>query len=280
MRKLMVLPLAGLLALGVVGPVAAAPNVSNTSGGGESIYGEWSAEGTYGYVSVGEDSQYGGYADIYQESGTWVECDPGAVEPGKDTASTQDTTPGDGDYGFVGTRTWGYGEGLTVDLSRRLDSGHATGSIELYTATVDECAGDYGDEAVSEVATLDVSVTATGPLVTLPRPRQLQAPVRVQRAPELPRQGACGERDGLGRLLDRRHVQLRGHERVHLVGPQQQLSPLAVRSPKPRAPRPGLRHAPSNRNRVMSSGKTDQANAFTGRSSHRPPCVQWSALAS
>ena len=166
MRKLMVLPLAGLLALGVVGPVAAAPNVSNTSGGGESIYGEWSAEGTYGYVSVGEDSQYGGYADIYQESGTWVECDPGAADPGKGGASTQDTTPGDGDYGFVGTRTWGYGEGLTVDLSRRLDSGHATGSIELYTATVDECAGDYGDEAVSEVVTLDVSVTATGPLVS------------------------------------------------------------------------------------------------------------------
>ena len=57
-------------------------------------------------------------------------------------------------------------KGLTVDLSRRLDSGHATGSIELYTATVDECAGDYGDEAVSEVATLDVSVTAAGPLAT------------------------------------------------------------------------------------------------------------------
>jgi hypothetical protein len=166
MRKLMVLPLAGLLALGVVGPVAAAPNVSNTSGSGESIYGEWSTEGTYGYVSVGEDSEYGSYADVYQESGTWVDCDPGAGEPGKDSPSTQDTTPGDGEYGFVGTRTWGYAEGPTVDLSRRLDSGHATGSIELYTATVDECAGVYGDEAVAQVVTLDVSVTATGPLVS------------------------------------------------------------------------------------------------------------------
>ena len=166
MRKLMVLPLAGLLALGVVGPVAAAPNVSNTSGGGESIYGEWSTEGTYGYVSLGEDSAYGGYVEIYQESGTWVECDPGAPEPAEDTVSTQDTTPGDGYYGFVGTRIWGYGEGISIDLSRRLDSGHATGSIELYTATVDECAGDYGDEAVAEVVTLDVSVTAIGPLVS------------------------------------------------------------------------------------------------------------------
>jgi hypothetical protein len=166
MRKLMVLPLAGLLALGVVAPVAAAPNVSNTSGSGQSIYGEWSSDdSTYGSVSVGEDSQYGGFADIYQESGTWVECDPRAVGSGKDTPSTQDTTGG-GAYGFVGTRTWGYGEGLSVDLSRRLDSGHATGSIELYTATVDECAGDYGDDAVSEVVTLDVSVTATGPLAS------------------------------------------------------------------------------------------------------------------
>jgi len=164
MRKLMVLPLAGLLALGVVGPVAAAPNVSNTSGGGQSIYGEWADEGTNGYVSVGYDSEYGSFADIYQESGTWVECDPGAAGLGKDTPTTQDTTGGD--YGFVGTRTWGYGEGITVDLSRRLDSGRATGSVELFTATVDECAGDYGDDAASEVGALDVSVTATGPLVS------------------------------------------------------------------------------------------------------------------
>ncbi len=166
MRKLMVLPLAGLLALGVVGPVAAAPNVSNTSGGGESIYGEWSSGDTYGYVSVGEDAKYGDYAEIYQESGTWAECDPGAVDPGKDTATTQDTTPGYGEYGFVGTRTWGYSESVSIELSRRLDSGHATGSIELYTSTVDECAGDYGDDAVSEVVTLDVSVTAAGPLAS------------------------------------------------------------------------------------------------------------------
>jgi hypothetical protein len=166
MRKLMILPLAGLLALGVVGPVAAAPNVSNTSGSGESIYGEWSSDGTYGYVSVGEDSNYGGFGDVYQESGTWVECDPAAGPAGKDAPSPQDTTPGEGGYGFVGTRTWGYADDLSVDLSRRLDSGHATGSIELYTATVDECAGDYGDDGISEVVTIDVSVTASGPLAS------------------------------------------------------------------------------------------------------------------
>jgi hypothetical protein len=166
MRKLMVLPLAGLLALAAVGPVAAGSNVSNTSGSGESIYGEWYAEGTYGYVSVGEDSSYGGFGDIYQETGTWVECDPGAAPADKDAPTTQDTTPGDGGFGFVGTRTWGYSDGLTIDLSRRLDSGHATGSMELYTATVDECTGDYGDDAVAEVVAIDVSVTAAGPLAS------------------------------------------------------------------------------------------------------------------
>ena len=61
----------------------------------------------------------------------------------------------------------------------------------------------------------------------IPRPRQLQGPVPVQWAPELSRQGTGGERDGLGRLLDRRHVRLRGHERVDLVGPQQRLTSLA-----------------------------------------------------
>ena len=40
------------------------------------------------------------------------------------------------------------------------------GSVELSTATVDECAGDYGDDAVSAVVTLDVSVTAAGPLAS------------------------------------------------------------------------------------------------------------------
>src|SRR4029079_1313276 len=125
MRKLMVLPLAGLLALGVVGPVAAAPNVANTSGSGETINGEWSSGNTYGSVYIGEDSAYGSYAEIYQETGEWVPCDIPAPDKGEPVL--YDTTGGDGDSGFVGTRTWGTAEGLTVDISRRLDSGRATG---------------------------------------------------------------------------------------------------------------------------------------------------------
>jgi hypothetical protein len=162
----MVLLMAGLVALGVAGPVAAGPNVSNTSGSGDTIYGEWSSPGTYGYVYLGEEAGQGGFGDIYQEAGEYVECagPVPAPEPGK--SSTQDTTPGDEYYGFVGTRTWGYSQDLTIDFSRRFDTGHATGSVELYTQTVDECNGIYGDEPVAEIGSLDVTVTGSGPVAS------------------------------------------------------------------------------------------------------------------
>jgi hypothetical protein len=161
MRKFMILPMAGLLALGIAAPAAAAPNVSNTSGSGQSIYGEWSSDGGSGYVSVGVDSVYGSYAEVYQESGAWVECAPGDEPPPKKGPIAYDTTPGDGAYGFVGTRTWGYGSDILLGLSRRLDSGRATGTIELNTQTVDECNGIY-DDATAETGALDLRVTGTG----------------------------------------------------------------------------------------------------------------------
>jgi hypothetical protein len=161
MRKLMVLPMAGLLALGIAAPAVAAPNVSNTSGSGQSVYGEWSLGGVSGYVSVGVDSAYGAYAEIYQESGTWVECAPGDEPPPDKGAIAYDTTPGDGGYGFVGTRTFGYGSDVRLVLSRKLDSGRATGTIELSTETVDECNGIY-EAGTNEVGALDLVVTGTG----------------------------------------------------------------------------------------------------------------------
>jgi hypothetical protein len=165
MRKFMVIPLAGLLAFSVAGPVAAGANVSNASGSGQSIYGEWSADGTYGYASIIADSEYGNYAEFYQESGEWVVCDPGAPPvDGKSAAVPYDTTGGD--EGFLGTRTYGYSYDAKIDLSRRLDTGRATGTVELYTATVDECNGIYGDDAVADIGTFEVNVTATGPLAT------------------------------------------------------------------------------------------------------------------
>ena len=158
MRKFMVLPLAALLSLTLAGPALAGPNVSNTSGSGQSIYAEWQAEGTYGYLMVGEDSGQGSFGEVYQESGSWVACE-GAGGP-----STQDTGGGEKPYGFVGTRTSGWAFDLEVTLSRRLETGTATGSVELYTETVDECNGIYGGEPVVEIGTINVSATGVGSL--------------------------------------------------------------------------------------------------------------------
>ena len=166
MRKSMVLPMVGLLALGVVGPVAAAPNTSNTSGTGETIAGDWSTPNGYGYVFLGEETGYGGFGDVYQESGEWVECPPGSVGGGKGGAVAEDTTPGDGTYGFVGTRTWGYAYDVRIDFSKKFETGHATGSVELFTETVDECNGIYGGDSIPDSGTLDVTVTGVGPLAT------------------------------------------------------------------------------------------------------------------
>ena len=168
MRRFMVLPLAGLLALTMAGPAMAGPNVSNTSGSGETIYGEWSDGGTYGYVLIGEESGHGGFGEIYQESGEWVLCETAAGGPagGKAGPSTQDTGPGEEFYGFVGTRTYGWAFDLEVTLSRRLETGTASGSVELNTETIDECNGSYGGDDVPEVGTINVSATGVGSLVT------------------------------------------------------------------------------------------------------------------
>ena len=79
-------------------------------------------------------------------------------------ADTKDTGPGEGEYGFVGTRTYGYAYDVQIDLSRRLETGHATGSVELYTETVDECNGVYGGDAVAETGSIEVTLAAAGPL--------------------------------------------------------------------------------------------------------------------
>lgn len=173
MRRFMVLPMAALLALAVAAPVAAGPNVSNQSGSGESIYGEWYDGTTYGYVFLGEESSYGGFGDLYQESGAWVLCEPATVETvvkgtGKPSAEAvpTDTTPGEEFYGFVGTRTWGYAYDLTIEFSRRLESGTATGTVDLFTETVDECNGIYGGDPDFVSGTLVVEVSAAGPLAS------------------------------------------------------------------------------------------------------------------
>ena len=163
MRRFMIILMAGVVALGVAGPVSAGANVSNTSGSGQTIYGAWEGDGLSGYLYLGKEAGYGAFGEIVQDTGAWVVCEGPAPEKGDVVA--EDTTPGDEYYGFVGTRTWGTAEDVTIDISRKFDTGHATGSVELYTSTVDDCNGIYGDP-VEAVGSFDITLSGTGPIST------------------------------------------------------------------------------------------------------------------
>jgi hypothetical protein len=127
MRKLAVIPMAGLLALAIAAPAAAGANVSNQSGSAAVLNGEYYSDGIYGYAYFAIDSAYGSWGEVYEESGEWVQCD----ETGEF-------------YGFVGNRTYGWTEDLTIVLDSRLNHGTASGTLELISETINECTGEYG----------------------------------------------------------------------------------------------------------------------------------------
>jgi hypothetical protein len=158
MRTFMVLPMAGILALALAAPVAAGPNVSNTSGGGNFAYGEWYGDGVYGSVVVGQEKGQPGWGDFYEERGQWVPCGPGEES-----------------YGFQGTRTYGWAYDVQVDFSRRLEQGSASGLAELYTETIDECAGTWLSSGSSEQAFV-MTLTGVGDLVSFKGHGSYQVP--------------------------------------------------------------------------------------------------------
>lgn len=163
MRRVFVVPLAGLLTLAVAGPALAGANVSNTSGQGETIYGEWFADGSYGYAYLGEQNGVGGFGEIYQESGEWILCEPTGEESGE--PEPKDTTPGEEFYGFRGTRTFGWISELRIEFTRKLASGTAVGTAELTTELVDECAGTW-DLVEGEIGEVRVAITGIGSAVS------------------------------------------------------------------------------------------------------------------
>jgi hypothetical protein len=158
MRRLALVPLAGLLSLTIAAPAMAGPNVSNQSGSADVVEGEFFGEEGYGHVSFFDEGD-GGWGDIYLESGSWVACD-GAV--GGDP-SPKDTVPGEEPSGFVGTRTYGYAVDVDVALDGRLGGATVTATVELSTETVDECAGTY--ETTSAVVDVTAALSGTGDVV-------------------------------------------------------------------------------------------------------------------
>lgn len=155
MRKLLVLPMTGLLLMAAAAPVAAGPNTVNTSGSGQTIQGEWYGDsdggsygGSYGYLILFEETG-GEYGELYEESGEWVLCASGP-------------TPEDEVYGFVGTRLSGWAYDIDMALGSKLSTGTATAEFEIQVETVDDCAGT--SDASFDVATISVEVVADGRL--------------------------------------------------------------------------------------------------------------------
>jgi hypothetical protein len=146
MRRLLIIPLVGALVLGAAGPVAAGPNTSNLSESGRTIQGEWYSDLGYGAVYLFDESS-GTYGEIFEESGQYTPCDGP-----------------DGDYGFQGTRIFGWANGLTISVDAKLTAGSAAGDFEIAVETVDECAESY--DTTFETVSVTVDVTGTGSVAT------------------------------------------------------------------------------------------------------------------
>src|SRR5262245_9807159 len=140
MRKLAIIPMAGVLILAIAAPAAAGANVSNSSGTAEVVNGEWYTANGSGYVYFATDSAYGAWGEFLDESGEWVPCD----ESGEY-------------YGFVGSRTYGWSGDLAIEIDSRLDHATVSGTLDVYAETVNDCTGEYGGsgEATSVPFTAD-----------------------------------------------------------------------------------------------------------------------------
>jgi hypothetical protein len=151
MRKFTVIPLAALLVLAVAAPASAGPNVSNSSGSAQTAQGSWSSDdGSYGSVYAWQETgtTYT-YLDFFEESGQYVDCTP-----------ADDT---DDFYGFQGQYRYGYGEG-SLTIGRGSSDAHASGTLEVSTYIVDDCAGEATESWVSGVP-FSFDLVATGPKV-------------------------------------------------------------------------------------------------------------------
>lgn len=152
MRKFMVLPMAALLALAVAAPVAAGPNVSNSSGSALTAQGSWYSDAggveTYGGLYAWQESgASSAYLEYSEQQGAWVDCTP------------DDDT--DEFYGFQGEFRYGYGEG-TLKVSQGSADAHASGTLESFTSSIDECTGEYSEAAGGSVE-VSLDLVATGP---------------------------------------------------------------------------------------------------------------------
>ena len=154
MRRLLALGLAGVLALAISAPVAAGANVSNSSGSATVAEAFWYADSidgySFGYLSAWQETGSSTASlNYWTESGAWVDCTPG--------------DPNDDFYGFQGSYSSGYGMG-DLSVGKGYGSASASGTIDLYGALIDDCAGTY-EENFDTGIPVSLVMTATGPKI-------------------------------------------------------------------------------------------------------------------
>ena len=147
MRKLMVIPMAGLLVLAVAAPVAAGPNVSNSSGTATVAEAYWgSAQNgvqSSGYISVTREGKGEAFAHFERSTGAYVLCEGGEFE------------------GFVGTLMYGFGP-ATLTVGTNSTTASASATVESFSFAVDECDGMW-DEQPGDAFDISLDLTAEGP---------------------------------------------------------------------------------------------------------------------
>jgi len=146
MRKIFVLPLAGLLALTVAAPAMAGPNVSNTSGSLTLAQGGWKSwddatqSSSYGEFTVAREDNGDVFAQVMTSTAAYVQC----------TGQGTPDDPDDDTFGAIGSNLYGYGPAsLTID--KNYGSATAAGTLEAGRETFNDCTGEYGWEDVSSV---------------------------------------------------------------------------------------------------------------------------------
>jgi hypothetical protein len=154
MRKLMAIPMAGIMALTLAASALAGPNVGNFSGTVTLAQASWDSYDSdtkgSGYVVVGKEQGGDSFAEYGEFSAKWVQC------TGADTPDD----PDDDTFGTVGSNVWGYGP-ATLAIGKNFGSATASGTLEASRETFDECTGEYSYESLPALAfSLDLSATS------------------------------------------------------------------------------------------------------------------------
>jgi hypothetical protein len=154
MRKFMVLPTAALLALAIAAPVSAGGIVTNSSSSAVTAQGSYYADSggveTAGTIYAWQDSgSSSAIVELYESSGEYVDCTP-AIDT-------------DDSFGFQGQIRNGSGVG-TLTIGRGSSDAHASGTMDISTAVVDDCIGSYVETTVTGVA-VELDLMANGPKI-------------------------------------------------------------------------------------------------------------------